>query len=107
MPGPESCKYGYHMSVLNQLQAVLTCRTVGETIPVYYGLPTCIPMSDTTFSVVTSVYTVGGFFGSLFANIVMDRYGRRGAARLSTALTAVGAALVGQSASVGPLILGR
>jgi len=64
-------------------------------------------MSDATFSVVTSVYTIGGFFGSLFANVVMDCYGRRGAARLSAALTAVGAGLFGLSASVGPLILGR
>ncbi|KAF7796537.1 hypothetical protein EIP86_007717 [Pleurotus ostreatoroseus] len=36
-------------------------------------------MSDATFSVVTSVYTVGGFLGSFFANVVMDRWGRKGA----------------------------
>jgi len=100
-------KYGYHTSALNQLQAVLTCKVVDDTTPVYYGLPTCIPMSDATFSVVTSMFTVGGFFGSLFANIVMDRYGRKGASRLSAVLTAVGAALFGLSSSVGPLILGR
>ncbi|OJA17636.1 hypothetical protein AZE42_10630 [Rhizopogon vesiculosus] len=100
-------KYGYHTSALNQLQAVLTCKIADETTPVYYGLPTCIPMSDTTFSVVTSMFTVGGFFGSLFSNIIMDRYGRKGASRLSAALTAAGAALFGLSASVGPLILGR
>lgn len=64
-------------------------------------------MSDATFSVVTAMFTVGGFFGSLFSNIVMDRYGRKGASRLSAALTATGAALFGLSASVGPLILGR
>ena len=101
------CKYGYHTSALNQLQAVLTCRIVDDTTPTYYGLPTCIPMSDATFSVVTSMFTAGGFFGSLFANIVMDRYGRKGASRLSAALTAAGAALFGLSSSVGPLILGR
>jgi len=102
-----SFQYGYHTSALNQLQAVLTCKIADETTPVYYGLPTCIPMSDTTFSVVTSMFTVGGFFGSLFSNIIMDRYGRKGASRLSAALTAAGAALFGLSASVGPLILGR
>ncbi|KAG0705332.1 general substrate transporter [Suillus ampliporus] len=102
-----SFQYGYHTSALNQLQAVLTCKIVDETAPVYYGLPTCIPMSDATFSVVTSIYTVGGFFGSLTANIVMDRYGRKGASRLSAVLAAVGSAVFGLSASVGPLILGR
>ncbi|KAG1748967.1 general substrate transporter [Suillus paluster] len=102
-----SFQYGYHTSALNQLQAVLTCKIIDETAPMYYGLPTCIPMSDATFSVVTSIYTVGGFFGSLTANIAMDRYGRKGASRLSAALAAVGSAVFGLSASVGPLILGR
>lgn len=102
-------KYGYHTSALNQLQAVLTCKSPDETTPLvlYYGLPTCIPMSDATFSVVTSMFTAGGFFGSLFANIVLDRYGRKGASRLSAALTAIGATIFGLSSSVGPLILGR
>jgi SP family facilitated glucose transporter-like MFS transporter 3 len=64
-------------------------------------------MSDATFSVVTSMYTMGGFFGSLGANIVMDRYGRKGASRLSAVLTAAGSTVFGLSSSVGPLILGR
>ncbi|KAG2115507.1 general substrate transporter [Suillus clintonianus] len=102
-----SFQYGYHTSALNQLQGVLTCKIADPTVPVYYGLPTCIPMSDATFSVVTSMYTFGGFFGSLSANIVMDRYGRKGASRLSAALTASGSAVFGLSSSVGPLILGR
>ncbi|KAG1769464.1 general substrate transporter [Suillus placidus] len=102
-----SFQYGYHTSALNQLQAVLTCKIADTTTPMYYGLPTCIPMSDATFSVVTSIYTLGGFFGSLSANIVMDRYGRKGASRLSAVLTAAGSAVFGLSSSVGPLILGR
>ncbi|KAG1882922.1 general substrate transporter [Suillus subluteus] len=102
-----SFQYGYHTSALNQLQAVLTCKITDTTAPMYYGLSTCIPMSDATFSVVTSMYTLGGFFGSLSANIVMDRYGRKGASRLSAVLTAVGSTLFGLSSSVGPLILGR
>ncbi|KAG2157578.1 general substrate transporter [Suillus bovinus] len=102
-----SFQYGYHTSALNQLQAVLTCKVIDPTTPIYYGLPTCIPMSDATFSVVTSIYTMGGFFGSLSANIVMDRYGRKGASRLSAVLTTAGSAAFGLSSSVGPLILGR
>ncbi|KAG2075925.1 general substrate transporter [Suillus decipiens] len=103
-----SFQYGYHTSALNQLQAVLTCKIADPTTtPMYYGLPTCIPMSDATFSVVTSMYTLGGFFGSLSANIVMDRYGRKGASRLSAVLTAAGSAIFGLSSSVSPLILGR
>ncbi|KIJ69595.1 hypothetical protein HYDPIDRAFT_79961 [Hydnomerulius pinastri MD-312] len=102
-----SFQYGYHTSALNQLQAVLTCRHNDTSVPLYYGLPTCIPMSDATFSLVTSMFTVGGFFGSLFANIAMDRYGRKGATRLSAAFNAAGAALSGVAASVAPMALGR
>ncbi|KAH7906478.1 general substrate transporter [Hygrophoropsis aurantiaca] len=102
-----SFQYGYHTSALNQLQAVLTCKVTNENYPLHYGLPTCIPMSDTTFSVVTSMFTVGGLCGSIFANVAMDRWGRKGATRASAGLTAAGAALTGLSASVSPLIVGR
>ncbi|THH31750.1 hypothetical protein EUX98_g2430 [Antrodiella citrinella] len=75
-----SFQYGYHISALNQIQAVLTCQDVGTTDPATaYGLPTCIPMTDARFSVVTAVYTIGGLLGSLVANVIMDRYGRKGA----------------------------
>lgn len=76
-------------------------------VPSYYGLPTCIPMSDATFSVVTSVYTVGGFLGSFFANVVMDRWGRKGAVRASSLMVILGSGVMGISASLGPLIIGR
>ncbi|KAJ7756825.1 general substrate transporter [Mycena maculata] len=99
-------QYGYHISVLNQIQAVVTCKDLSPDTP-HYGLPTCLPMSDFTFSVVTAVFTVGGLAGSLVANLVMDRWGRRGAARASSLLVAVGAGLMCVSASVGILGLGR
>jgi len=64
-------------------------------------------MSDTTFSVVTAIYTVGGLIGSMSANIAMDRWGRRGASRLSALMTAVGALLMAVSSSVKALLVGR
>ncbi|KAJ7286004.1 general substrate transporter [Mycena rebaudengoi] len=101
-------QYGYHISVLNQIQAVLTCKDVTPgTQPSLFGLPTCLPMSDFTFSVVTAVFTVGGLAGSLIASMVMDRWGRRGAARASSLFIAVGSALMCISASVGVLGFGR
>ncbi|KAI0807088.1 general substrate transporter [Fomes fomentarius] len=104
-----SFQYGYHISSLNQIQAVLTCRV--SDIPgvpsTYYALPTCIPMSDATFSVVTSVYTVGGLLGSIGANIVMDRWGRKGAVLASAFVMAVGAGFMAVAASLSPLIIGR
>jgi MFS family permease len=64
-------------------------------------------MSDFTFSVVTAIFTVGGLIGSLVANIIMDRWGRKGAIRISAAFLAAGAGLMGISGSVGMLGLGR
>ncbi|KAJ7074334.1 general substrate transporter [Mycena amicta] len=64
-------------------------------------------MTDFMFSVVTAVFTVGGLAGSLVANIFMDRWGRKGATRLSSVFSAVGAAVMGSSTSVGMLAFGR
>ena len=64
-------------------------------------------MSDSTFSVVTSIFTVGGLVGSVSANVMMDRWGRRGATKLSAVMTAVGALLMAVSSSVFLLLVGR
>ena len=64
-------------------------------------------MSDPMFSVVTSIYTVGGLIGSIGANLAMDHWGRRGAARSSAAMTALGAMLMAVSSSVTALLVGR
>ena len=64
-------------------------------------------MSDATFSVVTSVYTVGGLLGSVVANVVMDRWGRKGAVQASSVMFVGGSTVIGFSGSLTPLILGR
>ena len=96
----EAWQYGYHTSALNQLQAVLTCK-----IPPPHT--SCIPMSDVTFSLVSSIFTVGGLAGSLFANLIMDKWGRRGAHRICAFLIAFGSAFMGLSNSVFFLLVGR
>ncbi|KAI0075467.1 general substrate transporter [Panus rudis PR-1116 ss-1] len=105
-----SFQYGYHISALNQIQAVLTCRVPAddaEKVNPRFGLPTCIPMTDATFSVVTSVYTIGGLLGSMVANVIIDRWGRHAAVRSSAASYLAGSAIMGFSASLAPLIIGR
>lgn len=101
-------KYGYHISALNQIKSVLTCETTENPFikdPV--SLPTCIPMSNFVFSFVTAVFTIGGLLGSLVANVLMDRYGRKGASKVAALLLAVGAGLMGASSSVTMLSFGR
>ncbi|TFK95548.1 general substrate transporter [Pterulicium gracile] len=106
-----SLQYGYHISVLNQIQAVLTCKdtttTPNDPPASGLGLPTCIPMSDFTFSAITASFTIGGLMGSLIANLVMERYGRKGASRVSAGVMTVGAALMGTSGSITQIGLGR
>lgn len=100
-------QYGYHISALNQIKAVLTCESDTPFPGGTSSLPTCIPMSNFVFSFVTAIFTVGGLAGSLVANIVMDNRGRKGAAKFTAALLAVGSGLMGISSSVASLSFGR
>jgi hypothetical protein len=101
-----SPQYGYHISALNQIQAVLTCKaTSDDDSPL--GLPNCIPMTDAQFSALTSVFSVGGLIGSAGANVVMDSRGRRGALRISAILTALGALLMTVASGYTALVIGR
>ena len=100
-----SSQYGYHISALNQIQAVLTCQAT--TPSPSNGLSTCIPMSDATFSLITSMFTVGGFLGSCTASNLMNRRGRKAALQFSGLLVAVGSGLMGMASSTVLLLLGR
>jgi len=64
-------------------------------------------MSDATFSLVTSMFTVGGFLGSSTANIVMERHGRKAAMQISGLFVAVGSGLMAIAPSTFLLLLGR
>jgi MFS family permease len=64
-------------------------------------------MSDATFSLVTSVFTVGGFLGSSTASIAMERHGRKAALQISGLFVAVGSGLMVIAPSTVLLLLGR
>ncbi|KAF5372910.1 hypothetical protein D9758_001765 [Tetrapyrgos nigripes] len=95
-------QYGYHISVLNQLHSAIQCSDVSTS-----DLPSCFPMDKLTFSAITSVFNLGGLLGSAVANIFMEKYGRRGSARLSAAFVALGCAFMGLSTVVFSLGFGR
>ncbi|CDO69032.1 hypothetical protein BN946_scf184834.g39 [Trametes cinnabarina] len=108
MPAADSDATLDLFTLLNQISDVLTCRTTEPGLPsTHYGLPTCIPMDNATFSLLTSIYTVGGLLGSVGANIVMDRWGRKGACLASAFVMAIGAGFMAVSASLSPLLVGR
>ncbi|KAG5221515.1 25S rRNA adenine-N(1) methyltransferase [Salix suchowensis] len=64
-------------------------------------------MDDFTFSAVTAVFTIGGLLGSVVANLVTDKYGRKGATRASALLVALGTAFMTVAGSVGVIAFGR
>ncbi|KAH8108460.1 general substrate transporter [Phellopilus nigrolimitatus] len=103
-------QYGFHISVLNQINDVLTCRAppgaVNSTTPTF-GLPSCIALSDAQFSAVTASFTVGGLLGSLLGTPLTARRGRRGALVVDGVITAVGAGLMTLAPNMSVLLLGR
>lgn len=98
-------QYGYHISALNQIQAILTCRAAPPLFS--HGLPTCIPMSDAVFSLVTSMFTVGGFVGSFTSSMFMESHGRKAALQFNGLSVAVGSGLMAIAPSTFLLLLGR
>jgi MFS family permease len=64
-------------------------------------------MSDAEFSLVTSMFTVGGLLGSLSASMVMERHGRKAALQISGLSVAAGSGLMAIAPSTSLLLLGR
>lgn len=93
------------------IQAVLTCQNERDDNPdpgyLLRKLTACLPMSDTTFSVVTSAFTFGGLIGSLLASYSVDRFGRKGALMSSSSLFATGAAMMAGAHNANVFGVGR
>lgn len=64
-------------------------------------------MTDAEFSAVTASFTIGGLLGSIFANSLTDKRGRKGAINVNAGLVAAGSALMSLSGSQLPLLIGR
>jgi SP family facilitated glucose transporter-like MFS transporter 3 len=64
-------------------------------------------MTDATFSVVTSAFTIGGVIGSLLASYSLDRFGRKGALMGSSSLFATGSGMMAGAHNATVFGLGR
>ena len=64
-------------------------------------------MSDSTFSLVTAIFTLGGLAASLGANIVMDKRGRKAAVKFSGFMNFLGSALMTVGSGVNVMLVGR
>jgi predicted MFS family arabinose efflux permease len=87
---------------------VMSCRT-GEkaTVDMPLWIPGCISMNEGKYGFVTSVYSIGGLFGSLYAPRLTDTRGRKGAALINCSGFVLGPIIMAISMNVWVLALGR
>ncbi|CDO95646.1 unnamed protein product [Kluyveromyces dobzhanskii CBS 2104] len=107
-----SLQYGYHMGELNAPQDYITCRA--ELNPGYddsvlgrLGLSQCIPLTDSQFGLITSIFSIGGLIGSLVAGPLADSYGRKPISYWNCSIGIFGAIYLFLSDSYYGMLLGR
>ncbi|KAL9003247.1 MAG: hypothetical protein Q9188_003862 [Gyalolechia gomerana] len=101
-------QFGYHLAELNAPQDVLTCKKISpQQSALPSSLPQCIPMNTVHFSVVTSIFTLGGLLGALSAGPSCNRYGRLQTMRMTTVSFVLGSALETFAPNIGLMCFGR
>jgi len=109
-----SIQYGYHMSELNGPSTVLSCQTTIPLEGLYedtwigkLGLEQCIKMDDQGLGLITSVFSIGGLIGSLYAGSISDSWGRKKASGFNSIIFIIGSMVEFMSNSVRMLVIGR
>ncbi|KAL8803009.1 MAG: hypothetical protein Q9182_003435 [Xanthomendoza sp. 2 TL-2023] len=101
-------QFGFHLAELNAPQDVLTCKKQSlQQSSLSISLPHCIPMNTTQFSVVSSIFTLGGLIGALSAGPSCNRYGRILTMRATTISFVIGSALETFATNIPILCFGR
>ncbi|KAJ1938184.1 Bifunctional purine biosynthesis protein PurH, partial [Linderina pennispora] len=98
-------QYGYHIAELNTPKGIITKCDSGAA----HGgrLPLCLPMNDNMYSLATSIFAIGGLFGSLAAGWMAERWGRRGALMYNNLPFVIGPLLMAFALTPGMLVAGR
>nr|CDI52525.1 related to VPS73-protein involved in vacuolar protein sorting [Melanopsichium pennsylvanicum 4] len=103
--------YGYGISELNALQPILTCHSRDSTItdlvlPIATG---CIPLTESQFGLVTSLFTLGGLVSSFLISPVSKSlgWGRKTCITWSSIAGIAGGSVLGLSSGIGGLGMGR
>lgn len=109
-----SLQFGYHMAELNSPELVLSCKR-SQPGPVPYrdsffgrnGFKQCIPMTPDQIGLVTSIFSIGGLFGSFYVGHLADKYGRKKTSLLHCLLYIIGSTINSLSNTYASLLLGR
>ncbi|EPQ28802.1 uncharacterized protein PFL1_03605 [Pseudozyma flocculosa PF-1] len=106
--------YGFGISELNPLQPILTCQlnhtSSQATLPSLAHPPSgCIPLTESQFGLITSLFTLGGLASSLSISAIANSrgWGRRTSITLSAFFGLVGSIVLTSARSVAPLAIGR
>ncbi|GAB6027606.1 Solute carrier 2, facilitated glucose transporter member 5 [Chamberlinius hualienensis] len=100
---------GYNIGVLNPPQEILQ-RFCNETILSTYGVVLTKSQLDLVWSIVVSIYLIGGMIGSLSAGWLCNTFGRKGAIIYVNWLGLISAILFSScklASSIEMLIIGR
>ncbi|EGW34359.1 uncharacterized protein SPAPADRAFT_59778 [Spathaspora passalidarum NRRL Y-27907] len=102
------------MAELNSPELVLSCRrSVPGDIPFAdswfgtHGFVQCIPMSPSQIGLATSIFTIGGLFGSFYVGHLADKFGRKNTSLLHCFIYFIGSFINGMSNSFAWLLIGR
>ncbi|SCW00526.1 LAFE_0C06128g1_1 [Lachancea fermentati] len=111
-----SVQYGYHMAELNAPQLVLSCSKEVNPWPEFpyektwlgkHGLVQCIPLTEEQIGLVTSIFSIGGLIGSLYAGKIADIYGRKPISFVNSILGILGSLILFASNTYAQMLLGR
>lgn len=78
-----------------------------EPRPGFLGLPTCIPMHDAAFAAISSVFTLGGLVGALYAGPFASARGRLLAMRVTACSFIIGSLVETVAGSPAVMGIGR
>ncbi|OMJ10689.1 Solute carrier family 2, facilitated glucose transporter member 1 [Smittium culicis] len=96
-------QFGYKMSELNNPKDAITSCDLDSNIGKILGLPVCLPMSDSYFGLVTSIFAIGGLMGSFIGGYFTSIYGRKKYLVFNSLIFFIGSAL--EFFSVNPEML--
>ncbi|ESZ98195.1 hypothetical protein SBOR_1423 [Sclerotinia borealis F-4128] len=101
-------QFGFHLSELNAPQDIITCKKQSVSDSTFnFSLPQCIPMTETEFAALSSLFVLGGLLGALGSGAVSTSYGRLFAMRITSVCFILGSILEIFAGTVTMMSVGR
>uniref|UniRef100_A0A1I8FE25 MFS domain-containing protein n=1 Tax=Macrostomum lignano TaxID=282301 RepID=A0A1I8FE25_9PLAT len=98
--------FGWSTGVINNPKASIV-RLINESTAAHYGVQLTAYTADVLFSVVVSMFAVGGMIGALVSGYWAERLGRRNGMLVNSGVGVVAALLMSPAGSFEMLIIGR